>query len=174
MLDRTPHAHTLTRADNLEHALTPTHAHALIHTPHTYTPHTHTPHARSRTLAGPPGFPQLPACPPSAASEPGAGEPELPLLTSQRRDSLTAEAPASRPPGSAARGALAQGWVALGGVWPPHALAFAPGRLAELKGTGAVLSASWKGDGGRGHPRQPPLPRSGRSAGRGDWRGLPR
>lgn len=162
------------RSHNLEHALTPTHAHALIHTPHTYTPHTHTPHARSRTLAGPPGFPQLPACPPSAASEPGAGEPELPLLTSQRRDSLTAEAPASRPPGSAARGALAQGWVALGGVWAPHALAFAPGRLAELKGTGAVLSASWKGDGGRGHPRQPPLPRSGRSAGRGDWRGLPR
>lgn len=173
MLDRTPHAHTLTRADNLEHALTPTHAHALIHTPHTYTPHTHTPHARSRTLAGPPGFPQLPACPPSAASEPGAGEPELPLLTSQRRDSLTAEAPASRPPGSAARGALAQGWVALGGVWPPHALAFAPGRLAELKGTGAVLSASWKGDGGRGHPLPASPPPERPECGPGGLAGAP-
>lgn len=145
------------------------HMHTRLYTHHTLTPRTLA-HARSPAhLASR----SSPPAPPSAASEPGAREPELPLLTSQRRDSLTAEAPASRPQGSAARGALAQGWVALGGVWAPHALAFAPGRLAELKGTGAVLSASWKGDGGRGHPRQPPLPRSGRSAGRGGLAGAP-
>lgn len=150
------------------------HMHTRLYTHHTLTHHTLTPrtlaHARSPAHLASRSSPRAP---PSAASEPGAGEPELPLLTSQRRDSLTAEAPASRPPGSAARGALAQGWVALGGVWPPHALAFAPGGLAELKGTGAVLSASWKGNGGRGHPPPASPPPERPECGPGGLAGAP-